>query len=80
MAQTLTMMEQPKDERLEWLYAQIAQLDPVDRSICLLMLEGFTYSEIANLLGISESNVGVKIYRIKRHLVRKSQEIEHHGV
>lgn len=80
VSHTLSMQDQPKDERIEWLYAQIAQLDPVDRSICLLMLEGFSYKEMANLLGISESNVGVKIHRIKRHLVRKSQEIEHHGV
>lgn len=80
VAHTLTMTDQPRDERLDWLYAQIATLDPVDRSICLLMLEGFSYKEMANLLGISESNVGVKIHRIKQHLVRKSQEIDHHGV
>ncbi len=80
VAHTLTIKEQPRDERLDWLYAQIAQLDPIDRSICLLMLDGFSYKEMANLLGISESNVGVKIHRIKRHLVRKSQEIDHHGV
>jgi RNA polymerase sigma-70 factor (ECF subfamily) len=44
------------------------------------MLDGFTYKEMADLLGISESNVGVKIHRIKQQLVRKSQEKIHHGV
>lgn len=63
-----------QDERLNWLYDQIAQLDPIDRSLCLLMLEGFSYKEIAELVGISQSNVGVKIHRIKQHLTRQSQK------
>jgi len=60
--------------RVDWLYEQIAQLDPIDRSVCLLMLEGFSYKEMAEMLGISESNVGVKIHRIKQRLVRQSSE------
>jgi RNA polymerase sigma-70 factor (ECF subfamily) len=74
------MAEQPRNDRLDWLYEQIAQLNPIDRSVCLLMLDGFSYKEIADLLGISESNVGVKIHRVKQHLVRESQEKIHHGV
>jgi RNA polymerase sigma-70 factor (ECF subfamily) len=80
MEQTLIMAEQPRNDRLDWLYEQIAQLNPIDRAVCLLMLDGFSYKEIADLLGISESNVGVKIHRIKQHLVRESQEKIHHGV
>jgi len=75
LAQTLTVNTQPSDPQLDWLYEQIAQLDPIDRSICLLMLEGFSYKEMAGLIGISESNVGVKIHRIKQYLVRKSEEL-----
>ncbi len=77
---TLQATNHPRDERLDWLYAQIAQLDPIDRSVCLLLLDGFSYREMAAILGISESNVGVKIHRIKRHLVRQSQEEHHYGV
>lgn len=77
---TLTMTSQPHDERLDWLYEQIAQFDPIDRSVCLLLLDGFSYKEIAALLGISESNVGVKIHRIKQQLRRNSKEGTHHGV
>lgn len=77
---TLTITSQPHDERLDWLYEQIAQLDPIDRSVCLLLLDGFSYKEIAALLGISESNVGVKIHRIKQHLRRNSEEATHHGI
>ena len=53
---------------MEWLYRQIAQLKDVDRSVALLMLDGFAYKEIAAIVGISEGNVGVKINRFKAAL------------
>jgi len=56
------------DPRVEWLYRQIAQLKDVDRSVALLMLDGFAYKEIAAIAGISEGNVAVKINRIKTAL------------
>ena len=62
------------DSRVEWLYAQIAQLKDVDRSVALLLLDGFSYREIASIIGISESNVGVKINRIKSSLAGKHAE------
>ena len=62
------------DPRVEWLYQQIAQLKDVDRSVALLMLDGFSYKEIADVVGITESNVGVKINRIKAALVSKRVE------
>ena len=64
-----------EDERLTWLYEQIGQFEPLDRSVCLLMLDGYKHREIAELLGISESNVSVKMHRIKHHLQRKSKEL-----
>ena len=60
--------------QLEWLYEQIAQLDHVDRSLTLLMLDGLSYREMANTLGISESNIGVKLNRIKAHFIKQLQE------
>jgi RNA polymerase sigma-70 factor (ECF subfamily) len=69
-----------KDRRLGWLYEQIAQLDHVDRSLTLLMLDGLSYREMAETLGISESYVGVKINRIKNHLKDLTKEELHHGV
>ena len=80
LEQTLTIVAETRNDRLDWLYEQIAQLKPIDRSVSLLLLEGFSYREMADLVGISESNVGVRIHRIKQHLVRKSQENIHHGV
>jgi RNA polymerase sigma-70 factor (ECF subfamily) len=62
------------DPRLEWLYDQIGQMEPVDRSLTLMLLEGFSYREMAELVGISESHVGVKIHRLKEELSRRSEE------
>ena len=63
------------DPRVEWLYRQIAQLKAVDRSVALLLLDGFSYKEIAAIVGITESNVGVKINRIKSALADKAGEV-----
>jgi RNA polymerase sigma-70 factor (ECF subfamily) len=76
----LEQKEEEIDERLEWLYSEIGKLDKVDRSITLLMLDGFSYKEMADILGISESNIGVKIYRIKKHLTIQSEKMEHHAI
>ena len=63
-----------RDPRLEWLYHQIAQLKDVDRSVALLLLDGFSYKEIAAIVGLTETNVGVKINRIKLALAGKRME------
>ena len=70
----------PMDERLAWLYEEIYKLDEIDRSVTLLMLDNFSYKEMADILGISESNVGVKINRIKKQLISKSKKYNHHGI
>jgi len=68
------------DERLTWLYEEIYKLDEIDRSVTLLLLDGFSYKEMASILGITESNIGVKINRIKKQLISKSKKYDHHGI
>jgi len=68
------------DERLAWLYDEIYKLDEIDRSVTLLLLEGYSYKEMSAMLGISESNVGVKINRIKKLLIAKSKKYDNHGI
>ena len=65
------------DERLEWLYEQIAKLNKADRSLALLLLDGFSYKEMATIVGISVNHVGVKINRIKKHLIAQSETMEY---
>jgi len=60
--------------KLEWLYDQIGQMNEIDRSVTLLLLEGYSYREISGILGITESNVGVKINRIKKRLSSASEQ------
>jgi len=74
-AHVLTEQSGFSDPRLDWLYEQIARLDNVDRSLCLLLLDGFSYKEMSKIVGISESYVGVRISRIKKHLSKQSEKV-----
>jgi RNA polymerase sigma-70 factor (ECF subfamily) len=63
------------DDSLRLLHGFIARLDELDRALILLYLDGNRYDTIAEILGISETNVGTKISRIKQRLRRDfSQE------
>jgi RNA polymerase sigma factor (sigma-70 family) len=57
-----------QDERLTVLYTFIGQLGALDRALILLYLEDKSYAEIAQILGITETNVATKIGRIKQTL------------
>lgn len=65
-----------RDEQLAQLYLAIHQLKPVDRSLILLSLDGLAYREMAEVLGLSESNVGVRLNRIKTELTQILRGIE----
>jgi RNA polymerase sigma-70 factor, ECF subfamily len=58
------------DDRLDRIYELIEQLEPLDRALMLLYLDDHSHAEIAAMLGISETNVGTKIGRIKGRLKR----------
>jgi RNA polymerase sigma-70 factor (ECF subfamily) len=77
---TRDIIPEQEDPRVAWLYRQITALPTVDRSLMLLVLEGYSYQEMAKTLGLSESNVGVKINRIKKAMARQSDMEENHGI
>ncbi len=58
----------PEEALLERLYAAIRTLAPVERSLVLLSLDGVGYAEIARLHGLSESNVGARLTRLRQRL------------
>jgi len=60
--------DQTFEEQLRLLYKQIGQLNAIEKGIMLLLLEGKKYEEIAEITGISPSNVGTKISRIKQKM------------
>jgi len=55
-------------EIIERLYDAVHKLPRVDASVVLMHFDGLAYSEMAEILGISESNVGVKLNRAKKQL------------
>ena len=57
-----------KNESLELLLNAIYNLDDIDKSIMLLYLDEKSYDEIAEIIGISKSNVCLRIYRSKEFL------------
>jgi len=64
-----TNMEQDvEQERLQIMYAHIRQLNELEKGIILLFLEGKSHEEIANIIGLSKTNIGTKISRIKQKL------------
>ena len=63
-----------KDRVVDQLYAAIRALQPSKRALVVLYLDGFSYREIAEVVGISESNVGVNLNRIKKELAATVQE------
>ena len=65
-------------ERLERLYAAIRQLPSLDRSLILLALDGLSYREMADLHGLSESNVGARLTRLKQKLTNTLKENKYH--
>ena len=61
-------VEREKHGQISKLYEAISQLRKLDRAIILLYLEQLSYKEISEVIGISESNVSVRLVRIKKKL------------
>lgn len=56
------------DQQVRALRRFIAQLDKLSRALLLLYLEDHSYREIADILGITETNVATKISRLKQRI------------
>lgn len=66
---------QPDTEpHMRLLYRFISELPEIDRIVISLELEEVKQSEIAQITGLSESNIRVKIHRIKERLTQKFNE------
>ena len=60
--------DQERHGKIDRLYEAMNQLREFDRAIILLYLEQFTYRQIAEVIGISQANVSVRLVRIKEKL------------
>lgn len=59
-----------EDERIEALYKAIAQLNKIERAIMMLHLEEVANEEIAEIVGITQNHVRVKMTRIRKKLAK----------
>ncbi|WP_291856443.1 RNA polymerase sigma factor [Marinilabilia sp.] len=60
--------KQLEEEQFENLQCELNMLSVIDKALISLMLEGLSMKEIAEVIGITEPNVKVKIHRIKAQL------------
>ena len=63
--------EDHETKQVRQLHERIQRLDLIDRALVMMWLEGMNYDEIAEVVGISVKNVGVKLVRIKEKLKQK---------
>lgn len=62
-----------QQEQYRLMQKLIADLPKLEKALVLLYLEDKSYNEIADIMGISQSNVGTKLSRIKEQMKRKAQ-------
>jgi RNA polymerase sigma-70 factor (ECF subfamily) len=72
MSMTDLFPDESEREQLRELYQLINRLGELERALILLWLDDRSYEEIAEMLDISVSNVGVRINRIKAKLKQMS--------
>lgn len=64
--------DESRKSQIDILYQTINKLSPVDKALVLLYIDNHSYEEMSEILGISVSNVGVKINRIKQFLKKEA--------
>jgi len=65
-----------RSEEVQVLYEWIEGLGPLNKALVILYLDGNNYQEIADVLGISPTNVATKISRLKETL-RQETGVKH---
>jgi RNA polymerase sigma factor (sigma-70 family) len=59
------------ENKISEMYQKIRTLNELDKAIIFLFLEGKNHQEIAIIIGLSVSNIGTRINRIKQNLKNK---------
>ena len=61
-------LQDDKEVQLQLFYKAVHELNPIEKALIFLFLEGQTHKEISENLGISEVNARVKLNRTKEKL------------
>jgi len=65
---TIDLPQEEDNDSIAYLYWAIRQLSETDRALILLYLEELPQKTIAQIIGTTPSNVGVRVKRIKQRL------------
>lgn len=76
MSKTLVEDKSENERQLNLLEQFISELKEIDKALMILYLEDKSHNEIAEILGISVSNVGTKIVRIKEKLKTRFSQLK----
>ncbi|OOG76190.1 RNA polymerase sigma factor [Algoriphagus sp. A40] len=68
------------DDGLQVLQHAIGMLNPMDKAVVILHLEGYVHKEIAELLTLTETNVSTRLGRIKKQLEKSIKSLEHESL
>jgi RNA polymerase sigma-70 factor (ECF subfamily) len=60
----------PDTARVDALYAAIRQLDAPEAALIMMHLEGASYREMAEVMGLSEANIGTRLSRTRARLAK----------
>jgi RNA polymerase sigma factor (sigma-70 family) len=71
------LQKSENEEKLIMLEQFINELNDLDKALMLLYLEDRSHSEIADILGISKSNTGTKVSRIKEKLKHRFNKLNY---
>ncbi|MDE6533715.1 MAG: sigma-70 family RNA polymerase sigma factor [Muribaculaceae bacterium] len=58
-------------ENLRVLHSVINSLDDIEKAVILMWLDGYSYNEIADTIGLKRNTVAIKIHRIKDKLSKQ---------
>lgn len=67
--------DQVSNEDIDLLYQSIERLTDIEKAVIMLYMEEKTYDDIAEIMGMTRTNVGVKINRIKKKLQKLYKEL-----
>jgi RNA polymerase sigma factor (sigma-70 family) len=72
-----TEEQNPVEEQVQAMYKAIGNLSKIDKALVMLYLEDYSYKEMAEVLGMTVNNIGVKMNRVKTRLREETTKYYH---
>ena len=72
-----TEQHDPVEQQVQAMHKAIARLSKIDKALVMLYIEDYSYKDMADMLGITVTNVGAKMNRIKTKLKQETKKYYH---